>query len=114
MQDGEFDKTRVIHAPPVEEPKPQTEGPDPNQTMMIQPTARAAAAANALADAKRAREAARKTAEFQWSGEVDFDLTSPGTLIPPPRRDWKKLALWGLAGAAVLLVVVIAFWWGGS
>ncbi|MBI4694514.1 MAG: hypothetical protein HY749_10880 [Gammaproteobacteria bacterium] len=116
MQEGENEKTRILRAPPLEEkpaaPHP-VEGADPNQTVIIQPSARAVAAAAALSEARRQRDAARKAEEFRYSGQVDFDITAMD-LTPPPRKRWwqRPAVLAAVIAGSVLAAGVI--WWGVS
>lgn len=115
MQEGEFEKTRMLRAPESEAhpASPRTDAaPDPNATVMIQPSARAVSAAAALAEARRKRQAEQQAEEFHYSGQVDFDVTANDIpVVPPrPRSRWRPAAV--IVTLLVLLVVTAAIWWG--
>lgn len=115
MQEDEFEKTRMLHvAPPEAEPTASDTagGPNPNETIIMRPSARAATAAAALAEARSKRQAELAQGDFQYTGQVDFDITVEGLpAVRPPRRARRSVLLW--AGALmILLLLAAAIWWG--
>ena len=115
MHEGEFEKTRMLRAPTAEPeptPAPATDVPDPNATIIIRPSARAVSAAAELARARRQRLAEQHAGEFNYSGQVDFDVTANDIPVVAPRPHWWQR--WRLLAAIILglIVGVAALWWG--
>ncbi len=115
MHEGEFEKTRMLRAPPAEqEPAaaPAADVPDPNATVIIRPSARAVSAAAELAQARRKRLAEQQADEFNYSGRVDFDVTANDIPVVAPKPHWWRRRRLLAAIILGLILGMAALWWG--
>jgi hypothetical protein len=112
MQDSDFEKTRILSTSRRNRLASPPDAADPGQTIIVKPSARAAAAAAALTEARQKRTAEPDAGEFRFSGEIDFDVTATEpTSAEPTHRGWR--------GPLLLVAVIVALmlaagllWWG--
>ncbi|MSR13221.1 MAG: hypothetical protein EXR86_01365 [Gammaproteobacteria bacterium] len=110
MQDLDPDKTRVVRQAPHPSSEPavaDTGELNPNQTVMMQPSQRARAAAADLQVSQRERESNQTRGDFQWSGQVDFDVTTEFESMTKPPKRWPRITAW----CAGTTVVGGLLWW---
>ena len=110
MSDTDPDKTRVMRPSPGLQQVPPDASLDPNQTMMMQASPRAAAAAAALKNLHREQHAEGPAEKFDWSGEIDFDVTLEAGPAPPPPASAARIATRIVVIAGVVLLVGGLYW----
>lgn len=111
MQDVDPDKTRVIRQKPGADPAPpavaDADDSERDITQMMQPSERARAAAEVLQSSRLQQPAGAAPGDYQWSGEVDFDVTAETVAVPAPRRAWPHIAGWVVG----LALIAASAWW---